>query len=317
MRPTTRLRALRTERLDLSTVTESYLLACRANGLSPRTTHWYEQKLRGFIDYLAGRQLPLQADALTLDALRGFIAHLQTQGISAFTVRGYVQVIKGLYTWLTEEGYLDDNPIARVKMPRTPRYVVRPVEEGDVRRLLTAIDHRRPQGSRDLAILLLLLDTGMRLSELAGLSLSDGEETLRQGMVKVFGKGSRERYVPVGKAAQNTLRRYMHLARPQGEPSALFLAADGLPFAAEGIRQMIRRVSKRAGVRGVHPHKLRHTAAVTFLRCGGDAFALQRILGHSTLTMTRNYVTLTDVDIKAAHEKASPGDRFWGNGRRR
>jgi integrase/recombinase XerD len=80
---------------------------------------------------------------------------------------------------------------------------------------------------------------------------------------------------------------------------------------------VVRRVAARAGVRGVHPHKLRHTAAVTFLRNGGDAFALQRILGHSSLTMTRNYVALTDADIKAAHEKASPGDRFWGNERRR
>jgi site-specific recombinase XerD len=317
MRPTTHLRALGTQPLDLSRVTESYLLACRANGLSPRTTHWYDQKLRGFVDYLAGRRLPLHADDLTLETLRGFVAHLQGQRISAFTVRGYVQVIKGLYTWLTEEGYLDDNPIVRAKMPKTPRYVVKPLEEGDLRRLLAAIDHRRPQGSRDLAIVLLLVDTGMRLGELAGLSLADGEEALRQGMVKVFGKGSRERYVPVGKAAQNALRRYMHLARPQGEPSALFLAVDGIPLTAEGIRQMIRRVSERAGVRGVHPHKLRHTAAVTFLRCGGDAFALQRILGHSTLTMTRNYVTLTDADIKVAHEKASPADRFWGNGRRR
>jgi site-specific recombinase XerD len=231
-------------------------------------------------------------------------------------VRGYVQVIKGLYTWLTEEGYLDDNPIVRVKMPRTPRYVVRPVEDGDVRRLLAAINQRTPLRKRDLALFLLLLDTGMRLGEVARLSLADGQEATQRGMLRVFGKGSRERYVPVGRAARSALRRYLDLSRPEGQTQALFLTWDGQPLAPEGIRQVVRRVAARAGVRRVHPHKLRHTAAVTFLRCGGDAFALQRILGHSSLTMTRNYVALTDADMKAAHEKASPADRFWGNGRR-
>lgn len=310
------LRALGRD-LELSNLIEAYLLTCRAEGKSPNTIRWYDQKLRTLFEYLRPRRLPLNPESITPEIIRGLITHLQASGVSAFTTRGYVQVVKGLFTWLENEGYIEYNPIRRVKLPKTPRYVVRPLEEDQVRSLLAAIDPRTATGSRDLAILLLLLDTGMRLGELAGLTLAQGELALRDGMLKVFGKGARERLVPVGGTAQNALRRYLHLHRPQAFAAALFLGSSGQPLTSEGIRQAIRRVSQRAGVPGVHPHRLRHTAAVTFLRAGGDVFALQRILGHSTLAMTRNYVTLTDTDIKAAHLRASPADRFYAGHRRR
>jgi len=305
-----RLRALGRS-LDLANLIEAYLLACRAEGKSPNTIRWYEQKLRTFLEYLRPRRLHLNPASITPEIVHGLIAHLQASGVSAFTTRGYVQVAKGLFTWLADEGYIQDNPIRRVKLPKTPRYVVRPLDEDEVHRLLAVINPRRAAGSRDLAILLLLLDTGMRLGELAGLSVAEGERALRDGMLNVFGKGARERLVPVGATAQSALRRYVHLHRPETSSQVLFVSFWGQPLTAEGIRQVVRRVATRAGVAGVHPHRLRHTAAVTFLRAGGDVFTLQRILGHSTLAMTRNYVTLTDTDIKAAHLRASPADRLY------
>jgi site-specific recombinase XerD len=178
------MRALGKKPLDIPTLTQSYLLACGAEGKSRQTLRWYGQKLDAFTAFLSVRKLPHEASQLTPDTVRGFVAHLQASGISAFTVRGYVQVIRGLYSWLADEGYLDENPISRVNMPKTPRYVVKPLEDDDVRRLLAAIDPRTPQGSRDLAMLLSLLDTGMRLGELASLSLSDGQEAVERGMMK-------------------------------------------------------------------------------------------------------------------------------------
>ncbi len=310
-----RLRALG-RGLQLPNLVEAYLLACQSEGKSPNTIRWYEQKLRGFLDFLRSRRLALDPAGITPEAVRGFIVHLQSTDISPFTTRGYVQVVKGAFTWLEEEGYVHENPVRRVRLPRTPRYVVKPLGEQEVQALLMAVDPRTAPGARDLALLLLLLDTGMRLGELAGLSLADGESALRDGMLKVFGKGARERLVPVGATAQNALRRYLQLHRPQGYLDSLFLASNGRPLSDEGIRQVVRRVARRAGVAGVHPHKLRHTSALTFLRAGGDVFVLQRILGHSTLAMTRNYVTLADADIKAAHMRASPADRLYSRNRR-
>lgn len=310
-----KLRALGRD-LELSNLVEAYLLACRAEGKSPSTLRWYEQKLRAFVEYLTSRRLPVKPEEITPEIVRGLVIGLQAATVSAFTARGYVQVIKGLFTWLEDEGYIDHNPIRLVRLPKTPRYVVRPLEEDEVRRLLAAVDPQTPVGGRDLAIILLLLDTGMRLGEIAGLTMAEGEQALRDGMLKVFGKGSRERLVPVGGTTQNALRRYLDLHRPKTFSGALFVGSRGENLAAEGIRQVIRRVSRRANVAGVHPHRLRHTAAVTFLRAGGDVFTLQRILGHSTLAMTRNYVTLTDTDIKATHLRASPADRLYRQPRR-
>ncbi len=231
--------------------------------------------------------------------------------------RAHFRTVKGLFSWLEEEGYIEENPVRRVRLPKTPRYVVKPLEEDDVRSLLRAVDPRTAAGARDLAILLLLLDTGMRLGELADMSLSDGETALKHGMLRVFGKGARERFVPVGATAQNAFRRYLQLHRPQAYSDRMFLSLSGRALSDEGIRQVVRRVARRAGVLGVHPHRLRHTAAVTFLRAGGDVFVLQRILGHSTLTMTRNYVTLAEADIKTAHMRASPADRLYDDATRR
>jgi site-specific recombinase XerD len=304
------LRALGRD-LELPNLVEAYLLACRAEGKSANTIRWYEQKLRGFLDFLSSRRLALQPAGITPEILRGFIVHLQSTNVSAFTARGYVQVVKGVFSWLEEEGYVSDNPIRRVRLPKTPRYVVKPLQEDEVHNLLAAVDPRTPAGSRDLAILLLLLDTGMRLGELAGISVADGESALRDGMLRVFGKGARERFVPVGATTQNALRRYLQLHRQDGHPQSLFLGSSRRPLTDEGIRQVVRRMARRAGVTNVHPHRLRHTSAITFLRAGGDVFVLQRILGHSTLAMTRNYVTLADADVKAAHVRASPADRLY------
>lgn len=303
--------------LQIPDLVKAYLLTCQAEGKSENTVRWYDQKLRGFLDYLESQGHPLDVELITPEVLRALVAHLQSTGVSAFTTRGYIQVIKGLFTWLTDEEYLPANPIKRVKLPKTPRYAVKPLEDEQVRRILAGINPRSKAGARDLAVFLLLLDTGMRLGEVAGLTLHDADESLKHGMLRVFGKGARERMVPVGLTAQNALRRYVQLHRPATHQNGLFVTLSGQRLTNEGIRQIIRRRANHAGVAGVHPHRLRHTAAVTFLRAGGDAFSLQRILGHSTLAMTRNYVTLADSDIKAAHLRASPADRFYSSARRK
>lgn len=120
---------IRARASSFSNLIEAYLLACKAEGKSTRTTSWYLQGLRGFEDYLRSRRLPLVASAILPEILRGYITQLQATGVSFFTVRGYAQVVKGLFTWLEEEGYLAENPIRRAGMPKTPRYTVRPLEE--------------------------------------------------------------------------------------------------------------------------------------------------------------------------------------------
>lgn len=304
--------------LRLERLIDSYLLCCQTEGMSHDTVRWYRQKLRSFLSYLAQGVEPPTLGELNPESVRAFIARLQALGRTAFTVRGYVQVLKGFGTWLAEEGYVNVNPLQRIQLPKVPKYVVKPLSGDEVTALIGAVKPRSSAGARDLALILLLLDTGMRLGEVARLTLCDAEDAIRNGLFKVMGKGSRERYLPVGKAARDALRRYTQVHRPDVALDALFLGRNGRPLAAEGLRQVIRRVASRAGVEGVHPHRLRHTFAVNYVTNGGDAMTLQRILGHSTLEMVRRYVALDPRDIKARHTQASPADRFWaGRGLRR
>jgi integrase/recombinase XerD len=186
-----------------------------------------------------------------------------------------------------------------------------PLDDAEAAAILGALNPRCFRGSRALALLLLLLDTGMRLGEAEGLTLDDAGEAIREGVLRVRGKGARERHLPVDRSARNALRRYLQVYRPASPSDGLFVASSGRPVVAEGLRQIIRRAGRRASVPGVHPHRLRHTFARKFLMSGGDALTLQRILGHSTLEMVRHYVSLDVTDVQRLHAASSPGDRFW------
>jgi site-specific recombinase XerD len=155
------------------------------------------------------------------------------------------------------------------------------------------------------AILLLFLDTGLRLSELAALRMAD----LRpDGSVKVMGKGARERIVPVGSVARQALARYLWVrSTPDADQPIFRSERGGGPLGGRGIQQVFRGLKLRAGVPGrCSPHSLRHTFARSYLVNGGDAFSLQRILGHATLDMVKRYVALADSDLATRHRLASP-----------
>jgi len=295
----------------LSQLIDSYILCCDTEGKSHDTIRWYRQKLDAFLSHLAQNVPTPGLNDLDADSVRHFISQLQSLGRTAFTTRGYVQVLKGFGTWLVEEGYVNRNPLNRLQLPKVPKYLVKPLSGDEVSALIRAIRPRSAAGARDLALLLLLFDTGARLGEVARLTTADAEDAIRDGLFKVMGKGSRERYLPVGKAARDALRRYAQVYRPNARADTLFLGRNGRPLAREGLRQIIRRVARRAGVEGVHPHRLRHTFAVNYLINGGDAMTLQRILGHSTLEMVRNYVSFDHRAIQERHAIASPSDRFW------
>jgi integrase/recombinase XerD len=175
------------------------------------------------------------------------------------------------------------------------------------------IDTSTAEGYRNYAIILTLLDTGLRVSELCGLRLSC--LWLADGMLKVMGKGSKERLIPIGKQVQRVLWRYISRRRP--EPASLncdllFLTKDGAQLTKDRMEKIMADYGRKAGLEGVRcsPHTLRHTAAVTFLRNGGDVFSLQKMLGHASLEMTRRYCELADIDVKRAHMTASPVDNL-------
>ncbi|GAF67237.1 unnamed protein product [marine sediment metagenome] len=209
---------------------------------------------------------------------------------------------------------IKDNPFLKVKLPRPVRKVIPVFSENQIVQFLSIIDTSTPEGYRNYAIILTLLDTALRVSELAGITMDD--LWLDDGLLKVMGKGGKERHIPIGAEVQRILWRYINRYRAQPlNPSSdfLFLTSDGRKLTKGRIEIMMSGYGKKAGIKGVRvsPHTLRHTAAVRFLRNGGDVFSLQRLLGHSSLEMTRHYCDLADVDVKRAHTTASPVDNLY------
>ena len=239
--------------------------------------------------------------------------HVQDRGLSGHTINCYLRSLRIFFSWLISEGIIESNPFDRVKIPRPPRKIIPTFSDCQIQQLLDIIDTRTPEGYRDYAVVLTLIDTGMRVSELCHLKLDN--VWLEEGMLKVLGKGNKERLIPIGKRVQRCLWHYM--SRFRAEPSTassnfLFLTRHGRPLTKDRVEKIIACYGKKAGLKGVRcsPHTLRHTAAVRFLRNGGDVFSLQRILGHASLEMTRRYCELADIDVKRAHSTASPVDNL-------
>lgn len=285
--------------LTLGRAVELFLAAKAAEGAAAKTLTWYAMILRRAVTALGdGRPV----DSLDGPKLRAWLLELRST-LAPISVAGYVRTLKVLGNWLAAEELARAAALRALRKPRVPDKLIEPVGDDAMRRLLAVAS------VRDRAILLLLLDTGLRVSEAGGLRLGD----LRaDGTLKVRGKGSKERIVPVGGTARAAIVRYLG-QRGGGAPDApLFLGRRG-PLDGRGIQQAIRRLKTRIGVTGrLSPHSLRHTFARSYLVNGGDVFSLQRILGHTTLDMVKRYVALADVDLVDRHRRASPADRLMG-----
>lgn len=322
---------LRRERMDTTLpVLIDLLLATKAiEGKSPRTIEWYDGMLGRFAAFL-GENATI-AD-LTLGNARAYIAHLQSRTtlfehhphrtpqdgeLAASTIHAYVRCIKVLGAWLQEEGLLSTNPFAKLKRPKLPQPVIEILTDEEIDALLKGINTSTLLGSRQY-IMVLLLDTGIRASELCTLTLAN--TFVNQGYIKVTGKGDKERHVPIGNSLSKALIRYINTWRPQpGDSSVdeLVLSPDGFPMTYDGLAQAIKRLGKHVGIPRLHAHLFRHTFAVRYLMNGGDVMTLRLILGHTTLEVTQVYMHLAESHVQLQHSRFSPVDRLGVSRRRR
>lgn len=296
----------------------------RSEGKSHQTVIWYSRVVRYFGDYLKERQLADTLDSLNVDLVRDFVLHLQTrrkwpdrqchlaeQNLRAISVQTYVRALRGFFNWIYREGYTRENILANLRPPKAPRTLAEVLRDEEVGRILACVDPETSWGSRDSAMLIVMLDTGLRLSEVANLAMANAH--LDEGYLKVMGKGAKERMVPIGGVAQKALLRYVYKFRPEplnASEDTLFLTPEGRAMSANGVQMVIRRLALKSGVKRLHPHLCRHTFATNYLMNGGDVFTLQQILGHTTLEMVRRYVNLASAHVRVQHRKFSPMDRM-------
>jgi len=312
---------------ELTRLVAGYCLCARSEAKSLKTIDMVRSSVRYLAEYLNRQGLSTDVLDISSREIRMFIVHLQDKkrfadhpfakpqsgGLSGHTINCYLRSVRAFWSWLISEGVVDVNPFAKVKIPKPPRKIIPTFSELQLQALLAAIDTSTPEGYRDMAIILTLLDTGLRVSELTGLTL--GDVHLPEGVLKVYGKGRRERLIPIGKISQRVLWNYINRYRPEpADPRCdlAFLTKDGYSLTKGRVEKIMLKYGNKAGIKGVRcsPHTLRHTGAVMFLRNNGDVFSLQRLLGHSSLEMTRHYCELADTDIKRAHSLASPVDNL-------
>lgn len=316
-----------TSATDLERLTQGYRLFAKTEGKSDKTINIVASSVSYLEDFLRSDGLPTNATSIRPMEIRAFILHLQQKrcfsghrftrpqekGLSGHTINCYLRSIRSFWSWLTSEGLVTSNPFDRLKIPKAPRKVIPTFSNEQIAQLLRAVNISTPEGYRDQAIILTLLDTALRVSELAGITLDDLR--LEQGIIKVMGKGNKERLVPMGRKVQQALWHYISRCRPhpqQPKCEILFLTREGMPLTPRRLENILASHGRTAGIKGVRcsPHTLRHTAAISFLRNGGNVFSLQRLLGHSSLEMTRHYCEVADVDVKNAHMTASPVDNL-------
>ncbi len=274
-------------------------------GASPNTLAAYERDLNEYADFLAARGIT-GPDAIQRDDVAVFIGALRERGLAPSSVERKVAAVKGLHKFLVRENITSNHPTAQLPLPKVPERLPDVISIEQIEKLLGQPFPDGPLGLRDRALLETLYGCGLRVSEVVGLDTADLD--LAEGFLRVFGKGSKERLVPVGGVAARVLDAYLTSSRPLLRPkrgvgpadSAVFLGSRGRRMSRQAVFRIVRDHGARVGIEGLHPHTLRHSFATHMLEGGADLRALQEMLGHADISTTQVY---THVDRRHIREE--------------
>ncbi len=291
---------------DAGHVIEAYLLRLQAErNPSPLTLRNYGADLCHFAAWLTAEGLALT----TVDrrSFRRYLAALDSAGTARASIARKVSTIHTFYRRLRERGLIDGDPLHGVRPPKQERRLPKILAEPAVEALLEVPDAEKPLGLRDRAIAELLYASGLRVSELVGLNIRDADQDT--GLLRVTGKGNKQRVVLFGAPAARALRAYLRNGRPAlasgRAEAALFLNRDGGRLSARAVQRMVQQLGQAAGVNGVvYPHLLRHSFATHMLDGGADVRVVQELLGHAKASTTQIYTHVTEARQRAVYDRA-------------
>jgi len=337
--------------LTLSQAIDGFLLHKEIAGASPYTLRNYRLALRRLSAHF-DHDPPLAS--ITTDHIRAFLHQFQTTQLtpagvaprpaklpSPKTVLNLHTALKSFWSWATDEGYTPAHIVKPIQPPKASVQSIQPFTQSDIQALLAAVDSSQPWQNaphvrsqrpeelrrRDRALILFLLDTGVRASELCALTIADVDR--KSGSAAIRGKSrlnsgqGKTRTVYFGSKTRKALWEYL-VKRPahvgSGLPSQreglgegetpLFATTKGVPLERRHLGRHLKRLGQRAGVKNTNPHRFRHSFAINYLRNGGDVYTLQNLLGHSSLDMVRRYLKIAEADCATVHRRASPVDNW-------
>jgi len=277
--------------------------------VSINTVAAYRDDLDSFTDFLCNDYFTLARDQLNFTridhlTIRAYLAHLARKKLSRSSIARHLSALRSFFKFLMREEVIASNPARSVATPKREKYLPSVLQPADIAVLFDAPDLLKPLGIRDRAWLELMYASGLRISELVGIDLDDIE--LRSRLVKVRGKGAKERIVPFGSKAQEAIRAYLEV-RNAPEQDALFVNYRGERITARSVRRLFEKYVRDASLRaGVSPHTLRHSFATHLLNAGADLRAIQELLGHASLSTTQKYTHLNDWQVIEVYRKAHP-----------
>ena len=307
----------------MTTISEAltaYRICAQAEGRSPRTIEWITSGMRYFSDFLGTDR---NVSSINANDLRSFIIYLQERKkykkhpynhvqdnlISPQSIETYCRAIRAFFGFLKREELITRNPMEKVKIPKVPKKVVPTFSDKNLEAMLSKINTKSGLGLRDYVIMLVLVDTAARVSEIATLKMED--VNLENGYLRVMGKGGKERDIPIGRKVSKSLMKYKLKYRAElATTDNFFITRQGRPLSIGRIERICKHYGQKAGLSRCYPHKLRHTSSVLYLRNGGDPFSLQKKLGHTSLQMTRYYCDLADSDVRAQHLRFGVADKL-------
>jgi integrase/recombinase XerD len=320
--------------MNMSNALDGFLFTLKADGYSQATVDLYFYMLTTLTKFLGN----CEVSEIGPSDLTRYFAYLRSDypqqkqtgrhtPLSGSTLQNHWKAIRRFFRWAEEELGLKSRPDVRLKLPPNNPKTIMPLSEDDVRALVDSAEYsreahtngrqnfkmKRPTAERDTALIVLLLDTGIRAGEASRLNIKDVNLETGEVYIAPYGSSQRKtksRIIPIGKVTRRVLWRYLS-TRPGAETEEPLLPTmAGRRMNNSAIRLLLTDLGRKAGVKNAHPHRLRHTFAVEYLRNEGDIFTLQMILGHSSLDMVRNYLQLAKSDTKNAHRRASPADRW-------
>jgi integrase/recombinase XerD len=291
---------------DLLSWIGAFLLDRKVQNVAPGTLKFYQKKCQLFIGFCEGQLIKNVTD-ITPNIIRSYLLFLEEKGHNPGGIHAAYRALKAFLRWFENEAEPEgwSDPINKVKAPRVGLAPLEPADLGDIQSLLKTCDPNNFLGARDRALILFLLDSGVRAGELLDINLVD-IDLITGAVVIKHGKGRKPRTVYVGKMSRKALRSYLKCCK--GDNPALWISSQGERLTYDGLRAIITRRAKLADVKSPSLHSFRRAFAINMLRAGVDVFSLQKLMGHADLQVLRRYLAQTTEDIAQAHRIGSPVD---------
>lgn len=299
--------------LDWGKTVEAFIWFQRVSGHSSKTIEWHTTVLKLLDKFHKDENITCPSpQACTPEHIRTFLDWLRRRNLKVISIQTYFRSVRAFFNWCVREGLMEENPIVKVPMPKAEKPLPRTVTEEHLQKALSVLNFDKFEDLRNAALFVLAFDSGARLGELLRLKLGDID--LLQRVAKVQGKGGKERFIYFGHKTAQLLRKYlarrMLLLGTPTQDESLFVFRNGSPLDRRYALRAWHKAQKKAGLKVLPFHGLRHGFARAWLMAGGDGFSLQTLLGHSHSSTTERYVTLWGGDLQRLHAKFSPVDRL-------